>query len=106
MMDTGIIHPSSSDSELNDESSINEDDRVEIENYKLERRITFLIESLDENERNNQLRQVNERRGSKHNLMRLQDENEWDVDTMTQTVQDMKKQLLHLALTSSNMDQK
>ena len=99
----GIIHPSSSDSDLNDESSLNEDDRAEIENFKLK---VEDRESLDENERNNQLRKVKERRGSKHNLMRLQDENEWDVDTMTQTVQDMKKQLLHLALTSSNMDQK
>eukprot|EP00486_Rosalina_sp_Unknown_P013372 CAMPEP_0201579200 /NCGR_PEP_ID=MMETSP0190_2-20130828/26621_1 /ASSEMBLY_ACC=CAM_ASM_000263 /TAXON_ID=37353 /ORGANISM="Rosalina sp." /LENGTH=329 /DNA_ID=CAMNT_0048013351 /DNA_START=151 /DNA_END=1140 /DNA_ORIENTATION=+ len=112
----GIIHPSSSDSEVDedeeDESSLNENDRAEIENFKLklEDKDNSHRESLDENERNkqgqNELLLIKERRGSKHNLMRLQDGNEWDVDTMTQTVQDMKKQLLHLALTSSNIDQK
>eukprot|EP01083_Nonionella_stella_P158263 514893_1 len=41
-----------------------------------------------------------QRRASKHNLMRSQEGNEWDAQTMEQTVQDMKKQLLHLAMTT------
>jgi len=43
-----------------------------------------------------------ERKGSKHNLLRAQQGNEWDKDTMNQTVEEMKKQLFHLAVSSSS----
>eukprot|EP01084_Bolivina_argentea_P067140 122344_1 len=69
-------------------SSLNEDDRAEIEQFKLE-----LNESKEGDEK--------QRRGSKHHLMRIDQGNEWDTENIDQTVQDMKKQLLHLALTSS-----
>jgi len=42
------------------------------------------------------------RRGSKHNLIALQHRDEWDVKMLKQTAQDMKMQLLHLALNSKS----
>ena len=79
-LDDGLISHS-------EESSLNETDRAEIESFKLK---------MDCNVNGSN----NERRGSKHNLFQEQQGDEWNVDEMNQTVQDMKKQLFHLALSS------
>jgi len=120
--DHEIIHPSSSDApdedertqrrERGDRHSEDEEDEDDIASNSLSEQELAEIERVKMEQQQMNHVQVNgnghtekTRRGSKHNLMRLQQGNDWDVDTMNQTAQDMKKQLLHLALTSNHIEQ-
>lgn len=78
-LDDGLISHS-------EDSSLNETERAEIQSFKLK---------MDQSNVESK-----ERRGSKHNLFKQQQGDDWNVDEVNKTVQDMKAQLLHLALSS------
>ena len=91
----GLISPSDEPS-----STMDDRERAEIETFKLK---LDNLDAKEDGDSENENAEMRERKGSKHNLMRAQQGDEWDADTMNQTVEDMKKHLFHLALqTSSN----
>eukprot|EP01083_Nonionella_stella_P011532 32723_1 len=94
--DDGLVSPSSPSS--NGSSTLDENDKAEIENFKLK------LDNNNNSNSNSSNKKERERRGSKHNLLRPKQGYEWDADTMDETVQEMKKQLFHLACNASHID--
>ena len=89
----GLISPS-------DEASSTMDDRERAEIQTFKSKLDNLDAKVD-GDSENENAEMREKKESKHNLMREQSTDEWDAATMSQTAEDMKKHLFHLALQTS-----
>jgi len=89
----GLVCPSDDDAPSSTMDAI---EKREIEDFKLK-----LDDGNDSENEGLDDEDLKERRGSKHNLIRPQQGDEWDADTVENAVEDMKKQLLHLAMNTS-----